>query len=56
MYMGNSIASLSARLSYFLGTTGPSIATESGCSSAIVAVDMAFNSLRQGHVDLAVTG
>lgn len=27
VYMGNSIASASARLSYFLGTTGPSIAT-----------------------------
>lgn len=54
IYMGNSIAAGAARLSYFLGTTGPSIATESGCSSAIVAVDMACKSLRNRDSNLAI--
>lgn len=54
VYMGNSIASGAARLSYFFGTTGPSIATESGCSSAIVAVEMGFKSLRRREVNLAI--
>ncbi|CAL8093606.1 unnamed protein product [Orchesella dallaii] len=53
-YMGTSIASGAARLSYFLETTGPSIATESGCSSAIVAVDMACKSLRNHDSNLAI--
>jgi len=53
-YMGTSIASGAARLSYFLDTTGPSIATESGCSSAIVAVDMACKSLRNHDSTLAI--
>ncbi|CAL8093609.1 unnamed protein product [Orchesella dallaii] len=54
VYMGNSIATEAARLSYFLDITGPSIATESGCSSAIVAVDMACKSLRNGDTNLAI--
>ncbi|ODM98514.1 Lovastatin diketide synthase LovF [Orchesella cincta] len=53
-YMGTSIASGAARLSYFLETTGPSIATESGCSSGIVSVHMACKSLRSHDSNLAV--
>lgn len=53
-YMGNSIASEAARLSHFLNITGPSIATESGCSSAIVAVHMACDSLKKKESNLAV--
>lgn len=53
-YMGNGIGSAAARLSFLLGLTGPSIATESGCSSAIVAVDMACKSLRNGESNLAL--
>lgn len=44
------------RLSFSLGVTGPSIATESGCSSAIVAVDLAAKSLRCGESNLALAG
>ncbi len=54
VYMGNSIASGAARLSHFFGTTGPSIATESGCSSAIAAVHMACKSLRNKESNLAL--
>lgn len=53
-YMGNGIGSAAARLSFLLGLTGPSIATESGCSSAIVAVDMACKSLRNGESNMAL--
>ncbi|CAL8109687.1 unnamed protein product [Orchesella dallaii] len=55
-YMGNSIGAAAARLSFLLGLTGPSIATESGCSSAIVAVDLAVKSLRNGESNLALAG
>lgn len=55
-YMGNGIGSAAARLSFLLGLTGPSIATESGCSSAIVALDLAVKSLRNGETNLAVAG
>lgn len=53
IYMGNSLAATAARLSFLYGITGPSIATESGCSSAIVAVDMACKSLRSRETNLA---
>lgn len=53
IYMGNSIAATAARLSFLYGITGPSIATESGCSSAICAVDMACKILRSGQTNLA---
>lgn len=49
LYMGNSIGACAARMSYLLGLTGPSIATESGCSSAMVAVHMAYKSLVSGE-------
>lgn len=54
VYMGNSLGSESARLSHFFQTCGPSIATESGCSSAIVAVHMACKSLQRGETNLAM--
>ncbi|CAL8118587.1 unnamed protein product [Orchesella dallaii] len=53
-YMGNSFGAGAARLSHFLGLTGPSVSTESGCSSAMVAVDLACKSLRSGETPLAL--
>lgn len=54
IYIGNSFGAAAARLSFFLGLTGPSVATESGCSSAMVAVDLACKSLRRGETSLAL--
>lgn len=54
IYMGNSLAGEGARLAHFLQTTGPTIATESGCSSAMVTVDMACKSLRGGECSMAL--
>ncbi|CAL8084892.1 unnamed protein product [Orchesella dallaii] len=54
MYMGNSIGAAAARISHLLGLTGPSIATESGCSSAMVAVHLACKSLQRGETSFAL--
>lgn len=53
-YMGNSIGAAAARISFLLGLTGPSVATESGCSSAMVAVQLACRSLQLGETNLAL--
>lgn len=53
-YMGNSIGAAAARISHFLELTGPCIATESGCSSAMVAVHLACKSLLLGETNLAL--
>lgn len=39
-----------------LGTVGPNIGTESGCSSSGVAVGMAVQALRRKEIDLAIVG
>jgi acyl transferase domain-containing protein len=53
-YMGNTIATLTSRISHILELTGPSISTESGCSTSMVAVDMACKSLLNEDCDLAL--
>jgi acyl transferase domain-containing protein/NADPH:quinone reductase-like Zn-dependent oxidoreductase/acyl carrier protein len=53
-YMGNCFGLLSARISHVLGLTGPSITTESGCSSSIVAVHLACNSLLNRETDVSL--
>ncbi|CAL8143538.1 unnamed protein product [Orchesella dallaii] len=54
MYMGNSIGAAAARISFLLGLTGPSIATESGCSSAMVAVHLACRALEKRETNFAL--
>ncbi|CAL8085455.1 unnamed protein product [Orchesella dallaii] len=54
MYMGNSIGAGAARISHLLGLIGPSIATESGCSSAMVALHLACKSLERRESDFAL--
>jgi acyl transferase domain-containing protein/NAD(P)-dependent dehydrogenase (short-subunit alcohol dehydrogenase family) len=53
---GNTINAISGRLSYFLGTHGPSISMDTACSSSLVALDRACRSLRDGECTLAITG
>jgi acyl transferase domain-containing protein len=53
-YMGNGFGATAGRLAHFLGTTGPNIATESGCSSSMVAVGMGIKNLRAGSTNLAI--
>ena len=47
---------LSTRLSYLFDLTGPSLSTLSGCSTSLLTVHQAVQSLRAGECDLAVAG
>jgi acyl transferase domain-containing protein len=51
---GNASNAAPGRLSYFLGLQGPSVAIDTACSSALVAVHLACHSLRLGEVNLAL--
>jgi acyl transferase domain-containing protein/acyl carrier protein len=54
--IGNASSILSARLSYYLNLKGPSISIDTACSSALVAVHLACESIRGGTCDLALAG
>jgi phthiocerol/phenolphthiocerol synthesis type-I polyketide synthase C len=54
--VGNALDILAARISYFLALTGPSLTVETGCSSALVALHLAAQALRQGEIDSAIVG
>jgi acyl transferase domain-containing protein len=47
---------LPTRASYALGLTGPSVAVQSACSTSLVAVCLAIQSLRDARCDMAVAG
>ncbi|XP_035716828.1 narbonolide/10-deoxymethynolide synthase PikA1, modules 1 and 2 [Folsomia candida] len=53
-YMGNALGPFTARISHFLELIGPSFSTESGCSTSVVGVDMACDSLRNEACNLAI--
>ena len=52
----NTLNAISGRVSYTLGLQGPSMAIDTACSSALVAVDRACRSLREQETDLAIAG
>ncbi|MEM9970005.1 MAG: polyketide synthase, partial [Pseudomonadota bacterium] len=53
---GNAHSVAAGRLSYTLGLKGPSLAIDAACSSALVAVHTACQSLRQGDCNMALAG
>ncbi|MFH9227189.1 type I polyketide synthase [Streptomyces lydicus] len=53
---GNTASIASGRVSYLLGLEGPAVTLDTGCSSSLVAVHLAAQSLRQGESSLALAG
>lgn len=54
--VGNSLDIVAARVSYFLGLTGPSLTVESSCSSSLVAIHLACQALANSDIEAALVG
>ena len=55
-FTGSSEAIVASRISYFLNLQGPALVINSGCSSSLVAIHLACESLRHGENDIALAG
>ncbi|CAA0078674.1 Narbonolide/10-deoxymethynolide synthase PikA1, modules 1 and 2 [BD1-7 clade bacterium] len=53
---GSASCTLSGRVSFSLGLTGPSMTIDTGCSSSLVGLHQACQSLREGESELAIAG
>jgi acyl transferase domain-containing protein/surfactin synthase thioesterase subunit len=55
-HLGNDKDFLSTRVSYKLNLTGPSVTVQTACSTSLVAVHLACQSLRSGECDMVLAG
>jgi acyl transferase domain-containing protein/acyl-CoA synthetase (AMP-forming)/AMP-acid ligase II/acyl carrier protein len=55
-FTGNTFSVAAGRVSHALGLQGPSLALDTACSSALVSVHLACQSLRSGECRLALAG
>jgi len=55
-FTGNPLNTIAGRVSYFLGLHGPSMALDSACSSSLVSLHQACQSLRAGECEMALAG
>ncbi len=55
-HTGNDKDFMPTRLSYLLNLTGPSVAVQTACSTSLVAVHMAVNSLLNMECEMAIAG
>ncbi|MDR3046974.1 MAG: GNAT family N-acetyltransferase, partial [Bacteroidales bacterium] len=54
--VGNSLAVLANRISYYFDFTGPSLLIDTACSSSLVALHTAIQSLHSGESGIALVG
>src|SRR5436305_2603684 len=56
LFLGNDMAVLAARISYFLNCKGPSLTIDTASSSSLVAIHLACESIRTGESEMALAG
>ncbi|ANY69432.1 hypothetical protein BBD42_25315 [Paenibacillus sp. BIHB 4019] len=54
--VGNMQAMAATRISYLLNLKGPALVVDTACSSALVAIELACQAIKQGQCDQAIAG